>query len=198
MAAVGALVDWYGVARGHLTLEYVAKPATLVALTLAAVLLDPADPVQRAAFVVALTLSLVGDVFLVLDDRWFVAGLAAFLLAHIAYTVGFLIAGVDVEGLLVGVAVTAALGLALGRRIVSGAAAELRAPVTIYIAFISLMVASALATRHPWAVTGALSFYLSDALIGWTRFVGDVRYARVAIMVTYHVGQGLLVVSLVA
>ena len=45
-------------------------------------------------------------------------------------------------------------------------------------------------------VIGAILFYVSDALIGWTRFVRDVRHGRVAIMVTYHLGQIGLVLSL--
>src|SRR5690625_7519830 len=40
--------------------------------------------------VVALLFSVVGDVFLMLEDKWFVHGLASFLMAHLFYIGGFL------------------------------------------------------------------------------------------------------------
>lgn len=61
---------------------------------------------------------------------------------------------------------------------------------------ISAMVASAIGTGDVAAVAGASSFYASDALIAWTRFLRDVPHGRVWIMVTYHLGQAGLVLSL--
>ena len=89
VAAVLAVVDWIGVARGSRALEYVGKPGALAALVLVALTLDPADGSARTWFVVALVLSLAGDVFLMLPRDRFVEGLASFLLAHVAYVVGF-------------------------------------------------------------------------------------------------------------
>ena len=51
------------------------------------------------------------------------------------------------------------------------------------------------ATRS--AIVGAGLFYVSDALIAWNRFVAETRHGRVAIMVTYHLAQVGLVLSLV-
>ena len=45
---------------------------------------------------------------------------------------------------------------------------------------------------------GAALFFVSDALIGWIRFVGDVRGSRVIIIVTYHVAQAMLTLALVS
>ena len=62
---------------------------------------------------------------------------------------------------------------------------------------ISAMVTSALASVNGWAIAGATLFFASDALIAETRFVRPVTpNLRVAIMVTYHLGQAGLVVSL--
>jgi hypothetical protein len=47
------------------------------------------------------------------------------------------------------------------------------------------------------AVAGAALFYTSDALIGLGRFVRAWTWSPLAVIVTYHLGQGLLVVSLV-
>ena len=40
-------------------------------------------------------------------------------------------------------------------------------------------------------------FYASDALIGWGRFVEARPWGDLAVMVTYHLGQVLLVLFLV-
>jgi uncharacterized membrane protein YhhN len=59
------------------------------------------------------------------------------------------------------------------------------------------MVASALASGNWVAMLGALLFMTSDSIIGETRFVGSRRHERIAIMTTYHLGQILLILSLV-
>ena len=66
-----------------------------------------------------------------------------------------------------------------------------------YIGVISAMVATAIGTRSPLVIAGAALFYCSDALIAWTRFIRDFRHGRLAVMVTYHLAQILLVLSLV-
>ena len=200
-AGLFAVLDWLAIVRGARRGEYLAKPATLVALTGAALLIDPSDQAQRAWFAVALVFSLAGDVFLMLPSDRFVPGLACFLVGHLAYIVGL-----NVDGGSAGALALSAMGLAfvavpLGRRIVRGAVAHdrrLGAPVTLYIVAISGMVASAFATGAPWAIAGASLFYGSDAFIGWSRFVGAFPGYRLAIIVTYHVGQAALVASLVA
>ncbi len=85
VAGVLAVVDWIGVWRDDARLRWLGKPGVMVALIVAAVATDGAPSAVRAWFVVALVLSLAGDVALLLPERWFVAGLASFLLAHLAY-----------------------------------------------------------------------------------------------------------------
>jgi uncharacterized membrane protein YhhN len=176
--------------------------------------------------VAALVLSLAGDVFLMVPTDLFVSGLASFLMAHIAYVVAFTVAVVgpyavvqtsqavyEPDRLLLpgAVAVVAVLAVAVAlfvrirRGIVSSGHAELVVPVAVYVLAISAMVVSALMTlgRPSWSVAGrtyaiggALLFFVSDALIGWTRFVKAYRWGPVAIMATYHLGQVALVLGL--
>jgi uncharacterized membrane protein YhhN len=202
LAVVVAVVDWYAVDTDRRPLEYAAKPLTLVLLIAAALSLVPASPAVRVAVVVALVLSLIGDVLLMLPaERWFVFGLGAFLAAHVAYVTAFWIRGVSVGALLVGVVVVAVALLGLGGRIVAavsrGPDTDLVGPVAVYIGVISLMVASAIGTRAALVIAGAALFYCSDALIAWTRFIHDLPHGRLAVMVTYHLAQILLVLSLV-
>ena len=202
LGVVIAVVDWVAVGTGNRRLEYVAKPATMVPLIAAAAVLDPVRPEERWWFVAALVLSLVGDVFLMLEDqeRWFVPGLASFLLGHIAYIVGMLSAPTSGTALVVG-AIVVALAAAAGGPIVVRAAARrdrrLLLPVTAYVTVISVMVVSAVGSTVLLAVVGAALFYASDFSIGWSRFVKDFPGARLVIITTYHAAQVLLVLSLV-
>ena len=65
-----------------------------------------------------------------------------------------------------------------------------------YIAVIAAMLASALASGNVVAAVGAALFVASDSMIAWNRFVRPFAAADVAIMVTYHLGQAGLVLSL--
>ena len=89
-----AVANWIAVASEpeRTALVYVAKPATMVALIGVALALDPFDPAVRAWFVAALVLCLAGDVFLMLPQDLFVAGLASFLLGHLCYVGGLVVA----------------------------------------------------------------------------------------------------------
>lgn len=203
LALLIGLVDWVAVHRGARSVEYVAKPATMLPLIGAALALDPTVPAMRPWFVAALVCSLAGDVFLMLpkEETWFVPGLGSFLVGHILYIVGLTRAPLSTTGLVVAGVVLFTLGLAVGPTIVKGAIEvdrRLGVPVSAYIATISVMVAVA-AGDAAWAgVVGAALFYVSDFCIGWSRFVNDFRHARVVIIVTYHLAQIGLVVSLAA
>jgi uncharacterized membrane protein YhhN len=200
LAAAAAVGDWLAVASDARGIEYVLKPLTMVALVACALALDPSSDAARGALVVGLVLSLVGDVLLMVPVDLFVAGLAAFLAAHVAYVVALVLLGVSGFGLLVGFAVVVLGGVLVGRRIVAGATATdptLTAPVVAYLVAISAMVVGAFGVAGVFAVVGALLFYVSDAVLGWTRFVHDLARGRVVVMVTYHLGQAGLVLALI-
>jgi uncharacterized membrane protein YhhN len=61
---------------------------------------------------------------------------------------------------------------------------------------IGAMLATALAVGNPVAAVGAALFVASDSMIAWDRFVTKVPNGAVLIMVTYHLGQAGLVLSL--
>lgn len=196
-----AIGDWWSRLRHSRRLELVCKPVTLVALIAAAVAADPAAGAgdRRAWFVAALVFSLAGDVLLMLPDR-FVAGLAAFLAGHVCYVAGFWTDPPSGAGLVAAGLVVVAVLAPVAARIVAALRARgdrsLVGPVVAYIFVISAMVVSALASGNAAAGAGAVLFAGSDSLIAWDRFVRPQRWAAVAIMVTYHAGQVLLVLSL--
>lgn len=204
--AVAAL-DWAAVQARSKPLEYLAKPGCMVFLVVAALTLEPADGAARAALVVALVLSTLGDVFLMLPGRQpgtpgpnlFVAGLASFLVGHLAYVAGFVFEGVEPGGLAIGLVPVALIIATVGRRVVAAVRAsdepELATPVTAYVAVISAMVLCAFGTGDLRAMVGACLFAGSDSLIAWERFVRKRPWGPLAIIVTYHLAQALLVVS---
>jgi uncharacterized membrane protein YhhN len=223
VAAVLAAGDWLAVGRGDKRLEYLCKPGALAALIGVALTLDPAHGDVRAWFVLALALSLAGDVFLMLPSDRFVAGLASFLLAHVAYVIGLTRHGGSAGTVaLAAIPVVAIVGL-LGARFLRAARAaghdELVGPLVAYMAVIAAMVTCALASGNALAAVGAVLFMASDSLIAETRFVGPAataalptgaagagacdgdrqfyNWAPVVIMVTYHLGQAGLTLSLV-
>jgi uncharacterized membrane protein YhhN len=197
-AAVLAVGNWLAVASGSKPAEYVCKPATLVLLIALALALNPVHADTRAWFVAALVVSLLGDVLLMLPADLFVLGLGAFLLGHVAYTVGLDLhtAGNWLLGVPIPV-VAAVLAVRLVRGIRRMGQDALVVPVLAYVVVIGAMVVSAVASGNALAAVGALLFMGSDALIGETRFVRSRAWAGVAIMVTYHLGQAGLVLSLV-
>ena len=185
-----AVIDWVAVGQGRTAVEYVAKPAALAALIgYAATAVHPS-----AGLVIALLLSLLGDVYLMLPGDLFAAGLGAFLLAHVAYIAEF--DATWIARLLWWVVVLGA-AFPLARCVLRSIDdPTLRPAVGIYLAVIALMVASAVASGSGIAAAGALSFFVSDGIIAWDRFVHRLSWARPAIMVTYHLGQLALVVAL--
>lgn len=206
VAAAAAVADWRAVggATLHRRTEFVAKPAAMVALIGVALTLTPADATVRALFVAALVLSLIGDVALMLPKERFVAGLVAFLLAHLAYIVGLGIVGLragSISGALLGLGLVGLVLVSVGLRVfkaVRTSQPKLLLPVVAYMAVISAMIVAAFATGQPLAVAGAALFYASDSALAWNRFVERRAWGRLVVITTYHLGQALLVLSLAA
>ena len=211
-AALLAVVNWGAVWLGGsrvLETERLTKPAVMVALLAAAVLAPVPDPVAAAVrpwLLAGLALSLAGDVLLLPPGR-FVPGLVAFLLGHVAYLVAFLLVGGESAWLVAGLVGAGVLAATVGRVLVRlAASAGYGVPVAVYLVAISAMAVAATRTGEVVAIAGAWLFVASDALLGWGRFRepvpgmprGGGRALGTAVMVTYHLAQGLIVAALVA
>lgn len=200
LTAVVAVSDWLAVSLNKRAAEYVFKPLVMVLLIAVALSLDPSSTFAQVMLVIGLVLSMIGDVCLMLPQDAFLAGLGAFLIAHIFYVIALLALGISVGSFLIGVALMFLVALVVGRKIVQGAASVDKAmagPVAAYIAVISVMVASAIGTGRFFAIVGALLFATSDSVLGWTRFLNDFPRSRMIVMVTYHLGQAGLVLALI-
>lgn len=213
IALVAAVVDWVAVARDDRRVEYAAKPAVLAALALAAAALpaDHTDLLHRKWwFVAALACSLVGDVLLMLPRDLFVPGLSAFLTGHVLFIVGLLQPpsppgsppfAFSATGLAVAAAVVVLAAAwpayLIFRALLHDGRRELVAPVAAYLVVIATMAVLAANVGVPAAAAGAALFVVSDTVLACNRFVRPFRRGNVVVHVTYHLAQGLLVLSLV-
>ena len=202
-AAVSALLaiaaDWEE--RRHRTF-FVLKPlTTLLVIGIAAT--APLENDYTLWVLVALVLSLFGDVFLMFgdgaraSDRAFIAGLGSFLLAHVAFVCAFVqgLHAPELPGWLAAVVFYAA-GLMF---VVLPRAGSLKLPVLVYGVVLAAMVFAAAARHESFgdaaslrAVLGALLFLVSDSLLAWRRFVGRYRGAQALILSTYWTAIGLI------
>ncbi len=198
-AAIG-VADWVSVARTIHWLEYVTKPGFMLGLILVALALHPANNVERTFFIVALTLGLVSDVFLMLPADMFLAGLVAALVEHLAYISGFRTRELHVALMIVAGAIALLSVVVFLPPIIRSLQATQRRlvfPVLVYVIVFVLMVAGAGGTGSIVALAGALLFFYSDAILAWNRFVQPLPAGRLVNIVPYHVGQAALVLSLI-
>jgi uncharacterized membrane protein YhhN len=198
LPACFALVYWYAVARGDRRTEGWAKPLVLASLVVTAAVLGAAATAAGIWLLVALVFGLAGDVALLSDSLpRFRAGVFAFLVGHLAYLVCFALLGLTVPvwswtGVAVlGAALWATRGVVPATHRLDGWA--LSVPVAVYSAVIGAMLLFAWFTGVPLVALGASVFVVSDATLSVDRFVRTIPHARLVLMVTYHVGQALIV-----
>ena len=163
--------------RGHERLAGVLKLVAASSYVALALGNGALGSVYGQLILTALLLSWLGDAFLTgSGSRAFLAGLAAFFLAHLVFGLAFWTRGVAAgAGLWSGAAMTVFGYLILrwlGRAAISP---RMRRPVVAYVVAIGLMVSLGLGTAALKAsvpiAAGALLFTLSDVFVARDRFV---------------------------
>ena len=194
LAATGIALLICSRVDGPTWLGLIGKPLPVIALLLW--LRQAPASAYRRWISIGLVFSLLGDLLLEWPQDLFVFGLAAFLVAHLAYLAAYLgstrrlapvplLLAVLVAGCMFSLLSSAGLGALL-------------VPVACYSLAIGCMLWRALARvgapniarQSAWlAAGGAALFVLSDSLIGINRFVQPFEGARIAILFTYWLGQ---------
>ncbi len=211
-ALLFAALEALALSKNWLRLEYIAKPAVMLILffwLFTSVGLNGA----LLWFGLGILLSLLGDILLMISlDRFFLFGLIAFLLAHIAYIIGFNIPPPEFStwGLVFAVMVSLG-GTRIIRRIVAALASNrqsaMRTPILVYSLVISLMLLSAMmklsdltwdANAAALVSVGALLFYISDIILAWNKFVAPIQQGRIYNIAAYHLGQITLIAGVIA
>lgn len=155
----------------------------------------------------ALVLSALGDAALSRDgEPAFMAGLAAFLAAHLLYVALFTIhwPGTDLLAEaswrpVAGIVLIAFCGFML-RRLMPAVGTALRGPVAAYVAAITLMGLAALGVPGWGVAAGAALFIASDAILATERFLlppasPHRSWAGPAVWVLYYAGQLLFALA---
>jgi uncharacterized membrane protein YhhN len=197
-----AIIDWIAVEKKWIVVEYIAKPATMLAL-LGWIWLGVGFGRGIMWFTLGAIFCLAGDVFLMLPRDRFIFGLLAFLIGQVCYVIGFNDQPPFIN--LWGGVVIVILAIYIGwlyPKLLTGIIAigktGLKIPVLVYSLVISLMVYSALMTftRIGWhkpavisVSLGAILFYFSDSILAWDRFVKPTQRGRLMNMISYHLGQ---------
>lgn len=203
-AAVGAIA---GALLGGpwIWLHYACKPlATVLLLLLAVRAMSPVSARYRGTILLGLGFSLLGDIFLMLPVDLFLAGLGAFLLAHLCY-MGAFFSGTDARTRLVSIVPFAVFGVANLIGLLPRLESAMRMPVIAYVIALLLMAgfalararslraregaASAVAASARLAAIGAALFVVSDTLLAWDRFGGGIPLASLWVLATYFSAQ---------
>ena len=179
-----------------------AKPLTTALIIAVAVIAAASVPAAYKALVVAgLAFSLLGDIALMFPEKWFTAGLAAFLTAHVFYILAFkplpghrASVGIFLPFVLYGLLMFFILAPGLGK---------LKLPVLVYIAAITVMAGFAAGrfvdrggTRPLLAFAGAVLFLISDSVLAYDRFGRKIGPAQIIILGTYFPAQLLIALSI--
>jgi len=200
-----AVLNWVAIAFKWKWLEYITKPATMLALLIYVLRIRPSLLIHGNVnwLVFALFFSLVGDVLLMLPGKLFLQGLVSFLLVHIAYILAFSIAlpPQNLVSLLI-IVMVGMTSLQIYRNLAAGLKSsgetKMKVPVLLYTIVITVMVIFALSTlvSNSWEnyralllSAGALLFSISDTWLAWDRFVEPLKHIHLRVMVSYHLAQ---------
>jgi uncharacterized membrane protein YhhN len=145
---------------------------------------------------VGLALSWLGDLLLGLP-RAFLGGLVAFLVAHVAYGIGFLVRGIGGEA--IGAGLIVAVIAAVAWRWLRPHLGDMRTPVAAYVLVISVMLVLAVGASSvsgDWRIgLGAGAFFFSDLAVARHRFVAPGIVNRLWGLPLYYAGQLLLALA---
>jgi uncharacterized membrane protein YhhN len=195
VALLAAATYLVGLWRDWPALRLAAKPLPVLCLLVFVL----GSGIDRYARLIAagLALSILGDVLLEFPGL-FVAGLGAFLAAHVSYALAFLS---DTRRLAVLRALPFLAWLALVYTQLRPGLGNMVVPVTVYVFAIGAMMwraAACVGSEGPprraelSAVLGAVLFGVSDTLIGLDRFQAPIPGVRYPIILLYWAGQLLI------
>ena len=206
---VFVLVSLAEIASGIIGIEmlhWICKPMIMVSLG-AYYLLDTKH--RSAVVLAAILFSLLGDIFLMLeasDQRFFMAGLLAFMTAHVAYIFAYRkhryqapeesLQGIQKIRLAFPI-ILAGSGLVV---ILYPTLGVLKLPVIVYALVLVMMVLNALFRygRTPLqsfrlVFAGAIFFMVSDSILALNKFLTPISHAGSFVMITYITAQFLIV-----
>ncbi len=172
--------------------DFVVKAIPALTLAAASALLIPG--IHGKLLCAGFILSAMGDISLTFTgEKYFIAGLVSFLLAHVMYIFTFasgsvwsmdkvwLLGVLAVFGVMMIVVLTPHLG-------------KMKIPVYVYVSVILTMdVMAVLRGGDNWLlIAGALTFTVSDTILALDKFRKKIPGDKYYVMTTYYAGQALI------
>ena len=206
-AIVLAVAAIWSKMKGRAKLHLVVKPLATVLIVAVAALAptsatteSPIPAAYKTLILAGLLCSVLGDIALASAEKWFQAGLAAFLAAQVFYILAFRPAigykvstGIFLPFIFFGLLMFFILAPNLGR---------LKLPVLVYIGAITAMAGFAAnrfvdlgGIRPLLAFAGAVLFLISDSVLAYDRFAKKLGPAQIIILGTYFPAQLLIALS---
>ncbi len=176
------------------------KPlTTILIIVFAVIFFKGSNPVYFTLILCGLIFSLLGDVFLLYEEKYFVHGLSAFLITHFLYIAAFIPKGnLNVPSLIPVLLFSFFIYFLIKRGV-----GKYKIPVLIYIVVASVMVWMAvnnyLVYRNPRSVyiaSGAILFILSDSVLALNKFRSKIKFAEMLILGSYYTAQFFIAISL--
>ncbi|HXT52637.1 MAG TPA: lysoplasmalogenase [Thermoanaerobaculia bacterium] len=182
-------------ARGWRAAAGVAKGVASSAFVAAALVAGATASTYGRVLLVAFAFSWLGDLLLLSSEsKTFLAGLGAFLLAHVAFAAAFLVWGVDWKAVAIAAPVLALVAILIGRWLLPHVSAAMRIPVIAYMTALCTMVtfAAGAAWSRPDArflLPAAVAFFISDISVARGQFVSPGISNQVWGLPLYYAAQ---------
>ena len=205
-----AIINGYAVSHGQRKINFITKPGPILILIITLFLLPSQTRLTRW-FIAALSLSAAGDILLLFGERFFLLGLSAFLGAQLSYIVALNKTLPPRQPLLIllllgAISLTSALYTPLYKALRKRDQKSFILPTLLYALSLTGMLTSCFAAwvRPTWSQQssfflslGGSSFFLSDAMLAWHRFISPLKNRDIKVRLTYYLGQIGLVIGVI-
>ena len=208
LSGISAVTDWIATWFSKPRLMYAAKPATLFFLILATYE-NTRWQSEMLFYGIGLIFCLLGDIFLMLRPRFFLPGLAAFLIGQVWYMVALHQTPLPSNALAYAGGFLLTLTTIIPVIFIYKKIRAQNGPMYLAFAVIlyglieGLFLVSASLTLfkvewlplHARLITlGAALFVVSDIILGIDRFDKPIAHGRTVVHVTYHLGQMIIAI----
>ena len=199
-AAIGYILATWKAVRPAALLAKFAASTSFVTL---AFVNGALQTLYGRAILIALALSWIGDMLLLSrESTYLLAGIAAFLMAHIAFAAAFAISGIDVTVFGISAVSTAVLAALILKWLSKYLRGPCRIAVPLYlvavIAMVSLAVTASIVALPQTVGIAAFAFAVSDISVARDRFIERDVVNKAWGLPLYYLAQLLFAASVTA
>ncbi|SFS72811.1 lysoplasmalogenase [Marininema halotolerans] len=196
---LSAIGYFYGLFKDLTTWNYIFKPGTMLFMIVLVLLHIQDAGIYGWLILLGLVFSVTGDIYLMHPADRFIQGLISFFIAHVIYVIAFQRAGsIEVHSISIAlllIIIGVLYLFVIANHVKAEGGFPLLLAVIAYMTIISFMVYQAVLSGELILIIGACSFYLSDAILAWNRFIKKYPRGQFAVMLTYYFAQVMIAYS---